>query len=291
MTDIVGSTEHAAELGDSAWRELLQQHHALIRAALRRHGGREMDTAGDGFFVIFDAPASAVECALEIARAVGSLGIEIRAGIHVGEVQQMARKVSGITVVIASRIMAGASGSEVLASSTVRDLTAGSGLTFEDRGVRSLKGVPGEWHVYAVARAPAEAVKGERPVAAREQRAAAVRRAQARPIWQRRPRLAAGLAVALALVVVASGMLVWRPWQPAALASVTENSIGVIDPGRNEVIGQIKVGTQPGGIAVGGGYAWGHEHRRGHGVADRPYQPFGDQPYRCGTGPNRHRSG
>jgi peptide/nickel transport system substrate-binding protein len=256
MTDIVASTEHAAELGDSAWRELLQQHHALLRAALRRRGGREMDTAGDGFFVVFDAPAAAVAWVLEVAQAVGELGIQIRAGVHVGEVEQMARKVTGLTVVIASRIMANADNGEVLVSSTVRDLTAGSRLTFEDRGVRSLKGVPGEWHVYAVARAPAEAVKAERPAAAREQRAAAVRRAQARPIWQRRPRLAAAFAAALALIVVASGMLVWKPWQPSALASLGENSLGVIDPDRGEVIGQIKVGTQPGGIAVGGGYAW-----------------------------------
>src|SRR6266540_1963655 len=104
MTDIVGSTEHAAELGDSAWRELLQQHHALLRAALRRRGGREMDTAGDGFFVVFDAPAAAVAWVLEVAQAVGELGIQIRAGVHVGEVEQMARKVTGLKVVIASRI-------------------------------------------------------------------------------------------------------------------------------------------------------------------------------------------
>jgi len=256
MTDIVGSTEHAADLGDSAWRDLLQQHHALIRAGLRRHGGREMDTAGDGFFVIFDAPATAVGCVLAIADEVRTLGLEIRAGVHVGEVQQMAGKVTGIAVVIASRIMAAGGGGEVLVSATVRDLTAGSGLTFDDRGVRQLKGVPGEWRIYAVSRAEAPGVEAGLPTEARERRAAAVRRAQARPIWQRRPRLTAGIAGALAVLLATSGLLLWKPWQPPALASVAENSVGVIDTGRAEVIAEIQVGERPSGIAVGDGYVW-----------------------------------
>jgi YVTN family beta-propeller protein len=256
MTDIVGSTEHAAELGDSAWRALLQQHHALIRAELRRHGGREMDTAGDGFFVIFDAPATAVGCVLAIADEVRTLGLEIRAGVHVGEVQQMAGKVTGIAVVIASRIMATGGAGDVLVSATVRDLTAGSGLSFDDRGVRQLKGVPGEWRVYAVGRAEAEAVGPGLPAAARERRAATVRRAQARPIWQRRPRLTAGIAGALAVLLATSGLLLWKPWQPPALASVAENSVGVIDTGRAEIIGETQVGERPSGIAVGDGYVW-----------------------------------
>src|SRR5688500_13182704 len=134
MTDIVGSTDHAAELGDSAWRELVQQHHALVRAALRRHGGREIDTAGDGFFATFDAPAAGVRCALEISEAVGKLGLEVRAGIHVGEVEQIGRKVGGIAVPIASRMMSNAAPGEVFASSTVRDMVSGSGLAFDDRG-------------------------------------------------------------------------------------------------------------------------------------------------------------
>jgi peptide/nickel transport system substrate-binding protein len=257
MTDIVGSTEHAAELGDSGWRELVQLHHAVIRAALRRHGGREIDTAGDGFFAIFDAPAAAVTCALDAAQEVGKLGIEIRAGVHVGEVEQVGGKVAGITVPIASRIMAGAEPGEVLVSSTVRDLAAGSGLTFEDRGTRELKGVPGEWRVYAVRRgAQPEAGEAAGAATARERRAAAVRRAGARPIWERQPRLMAAAAAVLALILATSGLLIWRPWQPPALASVAENSIGVIDPERDEVVGQIPVGTRPGGIAVGEDYAW-----------------------------------
>ncbi|MEP7157812.1 MAG: ABC transporter substrate-binding protein [Chloroflexota bacterium] len=257
MTDIVGSTDHAAELGDSAWRELVQQHHALIRAALRRHGGREIDTAGDGFFATFDAPAAAVRCAFEIVSDVGKLGLEVRAGIHVGEVEQIGRKVGGITVPIASRIMSGAAPGEVLVSSTVRDLAAGSGLSFEDRSVRELKGVPGEWHVYSVKPAEAAAAaESSGPIMASDRRAAAVRRAAARPIWQRRPRLVGAAVVGLAVIVAIGGLFVWKPWQTPALASVKENSIGIIDASRNEVIGEIPVGMRPGGIAVGDGHAW-----------------------------------
>ncbi len=178
MTDIVGSTEHAAELGDSGWRDLVQQHHAVVRASLRRHGGREIDTAGDGFFAVFDAPAAAIDCALDVAEAVRKLGIEIRAGVHVGEVEQIAGKVGGIAVVIASRIMSAAGAGEVLVSATARDLAAGSGLTFEDRDVRELKGVPGEWHVYAVGAAEQDAAPSvsQRPMNGAPQPCAGPRR-------------------------------------------------------------------------------------------------------------------
>ncbi|MCA1587504.1 MAG: adenylate/guanylate cyclase domain-containing protein [Chloroflexi bacterium] len=128
MTDIVGSTERSAELGDAAWRDLVNEHHRIVRSALRRHGGREVDTAGDGFFALFDAPGAAVRCALDAIDALRTLGIEIRAGIHVGEVEQIAGKAGGISVPIAARIMAAAAPGEVLVSSTARDLAAGSGL-------------------------------------------------------------------------------------------------------------------------------------------------------------------
>jgi len=256
MTDIVGSTEHAAELGDHAWRELLQLHHATIRAALRRYHGREIDTAGDGFFAIFDAPAAAIECVLEAGRQVHELGIDIRAGIHVGEVEQTGAKVAGIAVPIASRIMALAGPSEVLVSSTVRDLVAGSGLTFADRGTHALKGVPGDWRVCAVRGADAAAHDDGIAASAAVRRAAAVRTARSRPIWQRRPRLVAAATVGLSLIIVMSGLWIWKPWQPKALANVPENSIGIIDPARNEMIGEIPVGMRPSGIAIAGGYAW-----------------------------------
>ena len=257
FTDIVGSTEHAAELGDRAFHDLIQLHHGIVRAALRRHGGREVDTAGDGFFAVFDAPAAAVDCALEIAAAVREqLGIEIRAGLHVGEVEQRGSNMSGIAVHIGSRIMSAAGASEVLVSGTVRDLTTGAGLTFEDRGVRELKGVPGQWPVYSVSRASRAAPSPETGPEPAARRAAAVRRAHARPIWQRRPRLVAGISVVLALVIAAGGLFVWSPWRPPALGAVAEDSVGVIDVDRAEVIGAVRVGARPGGIAVGEGSAW-----------------------------------
>jgi YVTN family beta-propeller protein len=257
MTDIVGSTEHAAELGDGAWRDLVHLHHALVRRALRGHGGREVDTAGDGFFAVFDAPAAAVECAIEIADRVKELGIEIRAGVHVGEVEQIAGKVGGLSVPIAARITALAGPGEILVSSTVRDLAAGAGLRFEDRGVRELKGVPGEWQVYAAVRArPASAAEPAGAVDLAHRRAAAVRRARSRPIWQRRPRVAAGVVATLVIATITSGLLLWRPWQPPALASIAADAVGVIDAARGEIVASIKIGARPGAIAIGEGVAW-----------------------------------
>ncbi len=257
MTDIVDSTGHAAELGDSAWRELVAQHHRLVRAALRRHAGKELDTAGDGFFAVFDAPAEAIAAALEIVDAVAELGIEIRAGIHTGEVEQAGPKVAGITVPIASRIMALAQPSQVLVSATVRELAAGSTLHFADAGAHALKGLPGEWHVFAVSRdadvAGAVAAAG---ISAEERRAAAVRRSRSRPIWQRRPRAVALAAVALAAIVVIGGLLVWQPWLPPALAQIDSNSVGIIDPGRGAIVASVPVDARPGGVVVDGGSAW-----------------------------------
>jgi class 3 adenylate cyclase len=151
FTDIVGSTEVASRLGDREWGDLVERHHATVRNILARYRGREVDTAGDGFFSTFDGPARGVRCAQQITRAVRPLGIEIRAGVHTGEVQTLDGKVGGIGVVIGARLGSLAGPSEVLVSSTVKDLTAGSGLAFEDRGTHVLKGVPDEWHLYAVA--------------------------------------------------------------------------------------------------------------------------------------------
>jgi class 3 adenylate cyclase len=150
FTDIVGSTRLAAEHGDRAWRELLERHHALVRSELARFRGREVDTAGDGFLAVFDGPGRAVQCASAAVRSVQSLGIEIRAGVHTGEVEVVGDGVRGIAVHIGARVSALASASEVLVSSTVRDLVAGSGLQFEDRGSRELKGVPDPWRVLAL---------------------------------------------------------------------------------------------------------------------------------------------
>jgi pimeloyl-ACP methyl ester carboxylesterase/class 3 adenylate cyclase len=150
FTDIAGSTAKAAELGDARWRELLGDHHALIRRQLARFRGRELDTAGDGFFASFDGPARAVRCACAITASVKELGIDIRAGLHTGECELHDGKLAGIAISIGSRVAAEAQPGEVLVSSTVKDLVAGAGIDFEDRGIRALKGVPGQWRVYAV---------------------------------------------------------------------------------------------------------------------------------------------
>jgi class 3 adenylate cyclase len=152
FTDIVGSTERVAQLGDRRWGQLLQDHHGAIRRELDRHRGREVDTAGDGFLATFDGPARAIRCAVGICDALRSLDLAIRAGIHTGEVELMDSKVGGIAVHIAARVMTAAGPGEVVVSSTVKDLVAGSGIAFEDRGLQTLKGVPGEWHLFAVGR-------------------------------------------------------------------------------------------------------------------------------------------
>jgi class 3 adenylate cyclase len=149
FTDIVGSTERAAELGDRSWRELLQRHHALVRRELARYRGEEKDTAGDGFFATFDGPARAIRCAHAIVEGVQALGLAIRAGVHTGECEVHEGKVAGLAVVIAARVAGLAGGGEVLVSQTVKDLVAGAGVELEERGEHELKGVPGQWRLYA----------------------------------------------------------------------------------------------------------------------------------------------
>ena len=149
FTDMVDSTATASASDDRAWRALVERHHHLVRGALARYRGTEMDTAGDGFFATFDGPARAVRCALAIAQEVADdLPVQIRAGVHTGEVQTVDGKAAGIAVTLGARIAALAGPSEVLVSQTVRDLVAGSGLTFEEAGERELKGIPGTWRVY-----------------------------------------------------------------------------------------------------------------------------------------------
>ena len=152
FTDIVGSTEKAAALGDRRWRDLLDNHHATIRRNLARFRGHEVKTTGDGILATFDGPARGIRCACAIADEIRPLGIEVRSGLHTGECEMTDDDVGGIAVHIGARVAALAGAHEVLVSSTVKDLVAGSGLRFADRGSRSLKGVPGEWHIYAVVR-------------------------------------------------------------------------------------------------------------------------------------------
>lgn len=149
FTDVVGATEKAASLGDRRWHDLLESHHSAVRRGLARFRGQEMNTTGDGFFATFDGPARAVRCALEIAQSVHSLGLDIRAGLHTGECEVMGHDIGGLVVHIGARIAALAAPGEVLVSSTVKDLVAGSGLSFRDHGATLLKGVPGEWRLYS----------------------------------------------------------------------------------------------------------------------------------------------
>jgi class 3 adenylate cyclase len=151
FTDIVDATARAADLGDRAWRELLQKHHEVVRGQLSRFRGREMDTAGDGFFATFDGPARGIHCACAIRDTLRELGLEIRAGLHTGECELVDNKTGGIAVHIGARVASQAAPNDVLVSSTVKDLVAGSGIGFEDRGPHELKGIPGEWRLYAVA--------------------------------------------------------------------------------------------------------------------------------------------
>ena len=151
FTDIVGSTEKQSTLGTRAWKELIQRHHAIVRATLERWRGVEVDTAGDGFYATFDGPARAIRCALDVTKRIQELGIEVRAGVHTGECEIVDGKCTGIAVSIGARVASTAGPSEVRVSQTVKDLVAGSGLTLKDAGEHELKGVPDRWRLYSVA--------------------------------------------------------------------------------------------------------------------------------------------
>lgn len=150
FTDVVGSTELAVEVGDRRWHELLTAYYSLTRRNLERFRGREIDTAGDGFLATFDGPARAIRCACAIAHEAPQLGLQIRAGLHTGEFELYEDKVRGLAVHIGARVMSLAPAGTVLVSSTVKDLVAGSGIQFEDRGVHQLKGIPGDWRLFSV---------------------------------------------------------------------------------------------------------------------------------------------
>jgi class 3 adenylate cyclase len=150
FTDIVDSTQRAADLGDRDWREILERHDQLFRRALDFHRGREIKRTGDGFLATFDGPARAIRCAASITEAVRELGLELRAGLHTGELEVMSDDLGGLAVHIAARVMSRAEAGEVLVSGTVKDLVVGSGIDFEDRGTHELRGVPGDWRLFRV---------------------------------------------------------------------------------------------------------------------------------------------
>jgi class 3 adenylate cyclase len=150
FSDIVSSTERAATIGDRRWRDVLDRHDDLVRRELTAHGGREIKSTGDGFLALFDAPARAIRCAVAIRDGLRPLGIDVRIGLHSGEVELRGNDVGGIAVNIGARVAATGGEGEVVVSSTVRDLVAGSDIAFLDRGEHSLKGVPDRWHLFAV---------------------------------------------------------------------------------------------------------------------------------------------
>lgn len=253
FTDIVDSTRLATELGDRGWRDLIEQHHELIRRELRRFGGQEIDTAGDGFFAAFDAPARAVGCALTIASVMPELGLHIRAGVHSGEVEEAGGKLRGIAVHIGARVGASAVADEVLTSATVRDLVAGSGIDFEDRGVRELKGVSGEWHLYAAREGAL--FRSEFPTAAGAagREVAAVRHnVQGRA--RRRRLTIIGAGVVMLAAAGAGAFLITRP--PPSLASVRPNAAGLIDAASGRILAEVNTGNRPDAIAFGEGALW-----------------------------------
>jgi YVTN family beta-propeller protein len=252
FTDIVGSTERTAELGNRRWRQLLVRHHELVRRLLKRYGGREVDTAGDGFFAVFNDPGQAVACACTIVDAVKRLGIEIRAGLHVGECEVADRKVAGMAVHIGARVLAAAGSSEVLVSGTVRDLLTGSDLRFDDRGSRALKGVPGDWRLFAARLTGPPSQEELDELAA--SKATRLRR-WAIPVS----------AVAAALVAGLVSLLVLKPGgAPASLPGPTPSRLAKpevgrvvrVDPASSTVLQEIPVGRSPTAVEFGEGSAW-----------------------------------
>jgi YVTN family beta-propeller protein len=288
FTDIVGSTERAASMGDRGWRDLVARHHRLVRAQLKQHRGREIDTAGDGFFAIFDRPAQAIVCAIAIIDALRPLGLEIRAGLHFGEVEPSGRKVGGIAVHTAARVLAAAEPGEILVTATMRDLVAGSGIDFTDRGVSTLKGVPGEWRLFAVTAPPAAPEPGP-DAATRAELPAERAGARPSPRWL----MVGGLGVLALLSGIAAALIsglfagpivpvidtvarvpsgddafdlaLQVGSQPSGLATgegavwvinFNDKTVSQIDPAADEVVAIRSVGGTPTGVAVGGGVVW-----------------------------------
>jgi len=270
FTDIVGSTELAEELADRRWRELLARHHAIVRRQLKTFNGRELDTAGDGFFAAFASPADAVRCACKVSEAVRVLGIEIRAGLHMGEVELFGPKLSGVAVHIAARTMAAAGIGEVIVTGVVKELVSGGGVGFAGRCVHRLKGVPGDWHLYTVT-----TVDGQRlpPTLGPEKRTERLAGIQSPRVFRRArmPLLAGGTAALIALVVVLallalSGGPGGQPPRGStsgstALATagsipVVQDSVLRLDPTTNTAPADIPVGAEPEAVAFSGGYLW-----------------------------------
>jgi YVTN family beta-propeller protein len=262
FTDIVGSSEIAEELGDRRWRELLARHHALIRRQLKRFNGRELDTAGDGFFAAFTRPAEGVRCAGAIAEGVHELGIDVRVGLHVGEAEVFGAKLSGMAVHIAARTMAQAGPGQILVTGVLKDLVPGAGLGLADRGVHQLKGVPGDWRLFQVT-----AIDGRTLPAPPNAETARERRDEIQapflPRTARPPLLVGGAAALVALAVV--GFILIRsspePSTPAGgvsspASSPQRYSLVRINAASRRVVGTIGLSGRPSAVLFAEGSVW-----------------------------------
>ena len=240
FTDMVGSTERAIELGDRAWRDLLRRHHRAVRAELRRFGGHEVDSAGDGFFATFPQPADAIRCAIAIRSAVRPLGLSVRSAVHIGEVEQIGPKVGGVAVHLAARVLTSADPDEILVTSTVRDLVTGSELTFADAGTRSFKGFSEPWHVFRVTGPELAA-------------SAAADEPAEQPSFSRRTAIALGGVVG-AVLVVGVLLLLGVAGQPPAV-ELGPNTVHRITL-ENAPVDVVSVARGPAVLAVADGAVW-----------------------------------
>jgi class 3 adenylate cyclase len=248
FTDIVGSTELASRLGDRAWKDLVGRHDAIVRGELKRYGGRELDTAGDGFFALFDRPAQAIDCARAVMAHLVPLDMSIRASVHMGEVEVMGDKVGGMTVHIGARILQLAERDRIVVTGTVRDVAAGSGFAFTDMGTFELKGLPGEWRVFSVERLAAEgggAVPTLPPAGAAADDAHT--RTGGRPRW-----IALGIA-AIVTVLVATAYLLTNRTTPVEAGT---NSAIRLDAAEGHLVASRGVGDRPTGVVIAGGSVW-----------------------------------
>ena len=247
FTDIAGSTEIAARLGDEAWKRLLERHRRVIRSALHRSGGREIDTAGDGVYATFASPDPAIQFALDVAERSETLAIRVRSGVHMGAVELIGGKAGGIAVHIGARIAALAEPGETLVSGTVRDLVTGSAVGFEDRGAAELRGVPGRWALYAARplEAPAD-LPAEPRLPVRERLSTGLRTTRGR----------VAIVVGLVAILVVSAGAATVLLQPRFLPGVAANSIGRISEAGDGIVSALQVGSLPDAIAFGEGALW-----------------------------------
>jgi class 3 adenylate cyclase/streptogramin lyase len=275
FTDIVGSSEIVAELGDRRWRILLSHHHAVVRRQLRRFGGHEIDTAGDGFFARFENPGNAIRCAAAIVEAVHEIGLDVRIGLHLGQAEIVGKKLGGAAVHIGARVMSLAGPAQVLVTGVLRDVLPSPDFTFEDRGSQVLKGVAGEWHLYRVTAVDQPLPGPLDPGLARERRAAV----QTPPMWRRRYVPVAAVAVVVAAGAVGTALLIGRsPARPSATPSQTATGLPAhallrLDPETGSVVAAVTIedplppppnppggnrasGPGPRSIAVGEGSIW-----------------------------------